>query len=288
MATLYNNIGKKYKDLWKKKYDFKNQIKVNQKYAPSVDSTLILSTSGTLKSDGVVGTQTVKYKDLSFGTVEGEADTEGKLWAKSEFNKFHKGTKATLSGGFDPLSKDPVVKESWSVKVEGEHVQDIFTVTGAVTVGEQKEIVFTAAASASVTYQDATVGGEVQVDHTQNLSDYNVGAQYTYRQGTAAVVTEKKGEVFKASGVYEFSPKFVGGVEVVHEEKRTSLNFASEYRVDALSTLKLKSSPGEIAGAVEHRLLNPLLTVNVSALWKTKGTQLKVDKVGVALTFGEE
>jgi len=139
-----------------------------------------------------------------------------------------------------------------------------------------------------VTYQDATLGGEVQVDHTQQLSDYNVGAQYRYRQGTVAAVTEKKGEVIKASYIHDFSPKFTGAVEVVHEEKRTSLNFASEYRVDALSTLKLRSSPGEIAGVAEHRVLNPLLTVNLSALWKTKGTQLKVDKVGVALSFGEE
>jgi len=265
----------------------KNQLKLNQTYTPALDSLLTLSTSGTLKSDGVVGTQVAKFKALSFGSIEAEVDTENKLWAKSEFNKFHEGTKATLSGGFDPSSKDPVVKESWSVKAEVEHVQDMFTATAAVTVGEQKEIVYSASASASVTYQDATLGGEVQVDHTQNLSDYNVGAQYKYRQGIVAAVTEKQGSIIRASYIHELSPKFTGGVEVVHEEKRTSLNFASEYRVDGLSTLKLRSSPGEIAGAAEHRLLNPLLTVNLSATWKTKGTQLKVDKVGFALTFGE-
>jgi len=65
------------------------------------------------------------------------------------------------------------------------------------------------------------------------------------------------------------------------------VNFASEYRVDNFSTLKLRSAPGEIAGAAEHRMFNPHLAVNVSALWKIKGTQLKVDKVGFALNFGE-
>jgi hypothetical protein len=293
-VPVFSSLGKSYRDLWKKKFDFKNQVKTTHK----TDFGATLTTTGTLTPDQVSGGATFKYVDGKWGEVEGEVDTgSNKLWVKSVLSDkiIYRGTKVTLSGGFDPSSKEPIVKDSWSFKGEVEHSQDIFTAGAAVTLGEEKKekvdpgIAANVAVSATIGHEGLTVGGQVNLDQTQTVTDYAIGLQYDHGPVTGTLLTENQAEVIKASYVHRINTKHTVGAEFVSEDKGKTLNFASEYKPDKATGFKLRASTsGELAGTIEHRLLEPRVSVGVSASWKVKGSSnVRLDKVGVGLHFGD-
>jgi hypothetical protein len=294
-VPVFSAIGKSYKDLWKKKFDFKNQVKTTQK----TDFGATLTTTGTLCHDQVSGGATFKYVDGQWGEFEEEVDTgSNKIWAKGILNEkvlHSRGTKVTLSGGFDPSSKEPIIKDSWAFKGEVEHSQDFFTVGASVTLGEEKKdkadpgIAANVAVSSTIGHDGLTVGGQVNFDQTQTLTDYAVGVQFEHGPVTATLLTENQAEVIKASYLHKVSAKYTVGAEYVSEERGKTLNFASEYRPDKSTGFKLRASTGgDLAGVVEHRLSDPRLSVNLSAGWKVKGSSnVRLDKVGVGLHFGD-
>jgi hypothetical protein len=293
-VPVFSSLGKSYKDLWKKKFDFKNQVKTTHK----TDFGATLTTAGTLTADQINGGATFKYADAKWGEIEEEVDTgSNKLWVKATLSDkiIYRGTKVTLSGGFDPSSKEPIVKDSWSFKGEVEHSQDIFTAAASVTLGEEKKekvdpgIAANVAVSATIGHEGLTVGGQVNFDQTQNISDYAIGLQYDHGPVTGALLTENQAEVIKASYVHRISTKQTIGAEFVSEDKGKTLNFASEYKPTRESSMKVRGSTlGEAAVSVEHRLLDPRVSVTVSAGWKVKGSSnVRLDKVGVGLHFGD-
>jgi hypothetical protein len=293
-VPVFSSLGKSYRDLWKKKFDFKNQIKTTHK----TDFGATLTTTGTLTADQVSGGATFKYVDNKWGEFEGEVDTgSNKIWEKLTLSDkiIYRGTKVTISGGFDPSSKEPIVKDSWSVKGEVEHTQDIFTAAASVTLGEEKKdkvdpgIAASVAVSATIGHEGLTVGGQVKFDQTQNISDYDIGLQYDHGAVTAALLTENQAEVIKASYVHRVSTKQTVGAEFVSEDRGKTLNFASEYKPDKATGIKVRASTsGEAAASVEHRLVDPRVSISISAGWKVKGSSnVRLDKVGVGLHFGD-
>jgi len=293
-VPVFSSIGKSYRDLWKKKFDFKNQVKTTHK----TDFGATLTTTGTLTADQVSGGATFKYVDGKWGEVEGEVDTgSNKLWVKSTLSDkiIYRGTKVILSGGFDPSSKEPIVKDSWSFKGEVEHSQDIFTAAASVTLGEEKKekvdpgIAANVAVSATIGHEGLTVGGQINFDQTQNISDYAIGLQYDHGPVTGTLLTENQAEVIKASYLHRVSTKQTVGAEFVSEDRGKTLNFASEYKPDKATGIKVRASTsGDAAVSVEHRLVDPRVSVTVSAGWKVKGSSnVRLDKVGVGLHFGD-
>jgi len=129
------------------------------------------------------------------------------------------------------------------------------------------------------------------------VEDHNIGAQYQTGDLTAALTTEKKGDVIRASALYSPSKDYSIGLEFVSDESdqlptaplRKILNVVTQYEVDPSTTAKFRwSNSGDLAAALEHRLKNPQLAVLFSSTFKTKGTSdFKADKFGVGLTFGD-
>jgi len=298
----YANLGKAFKDLFKKKYDFDNVIKVTNK----TNFGLTLTTSGKLLKDSIHGNTKGVYSDKSFGEVEAEVDTgSGKTFAKTTLTQLVPSAKFIVSGGFDPTSKDALVKHSWSVKGEAEYRHDIFSATGSVLVGEDAKGAIGAAVEVTDVisgFDGLSVGGQGKIAIDQaghSFDDYNLGVQYERPNFIATLITEWKAEVIRFSWFHKVNKDYTLGVEAISDEKdhlspasnprRVVLTLASEFQLDLDTAIKAKANNyGEISTAVEHRLSNPALTLQAAAQFKATGTsKLVSEKFGLGVFFGE-
>jgi len=292
VPPTYGNIGKNFRDLWSKKFEYKNFVKVVTK-APS---GVTLTTSANIDSNSLNGNATVKYVD-NWGDVDSELDsTSGKAYATANFTKLVTGGKASLSGGLLG-SKKPSDKNVLSVKAAFEEIQDSFTgVVSAECAEVDKGDGFSAKINASGTigFDGITVGGEVKgrVDQDPSVEDHNVGAQYQKDNLTLSLTTEKKGDVIRASYYYAPTKTYAIGAEFVADSAdsfRRVLNVASQCEYNPDTTAKFRwSTGGDIGAAVEYRLRNPNVAVLFSTNFKARGTSdIRADKFGVGFTFGE-
>jgi len=299
IPPTYGNIGKSFKDLWSKKFDFKNYLKTVHK----TPLGLTLTTTTTFEPTSSNGNANVKYVDNSWGDVEAELDTtSGKAYATTNLTKLLTGSKVTLSGGLLG-SKKPGDRNFLSAKGAVEYSQDYFTVNASAVVGEEggkdPGLVSHLTAAGTIGFDGLSVGGELKVkaDSDRQLEDHNVGAQYQSGDFTGTLLTEKRGDVIRASTFYKWSREVTVGAEFISDELdnlptqplRKILNVVVQEEVDANTTAKLRWSNSDDLGlAVEHRLANPKLSLLFSASFKTKGhANFRADKFGVGLTFGD-
>jgi len=284
----YCNIGKNFRDLWSKKFEFKNFVKFVHK-APS----FVFTTSGGGDPNNYNGSANVKYTD-SWGDVETDLDSTGKAEAKATLTRLVEGGKATISGGLSGTKK-PTDRNSFSVKAGFEESQEWFTGNLLASFDEvDKGNLFNANVTAAGTlgFEGVTVGGEVKakVDHEPKVTDHNVAAQYQTGAFTFALNTEKLGDVYRASTYYQTPLKdYTLGVEFVSDEfdhlpnppNRKALNVVTQYEYNPDLTTKFRwSNSGEFGFALEHRLKNPNVSLLLSSNVKSKGTDVRLDKVG--------
>jgi hypothetical protein len=296
----FANLGKSFADLQKKKFDFDNIVKIVNK----TDFGLTLTTQGIFGKTDIAGKVKGEYKDKSFGEAEGEVDTKsGKVWGKGVFNKLVQNVKLTAQGGFDPASKDPLVKESWSVKAEAEYrYGNKSTTTASVLVGESNNATAAVIEVAEVIgFEGVSVGGQVKLrpDQAEPLQDYNVGAQWEKKNFTAALTSEYQGDVIRASWYHTVNATLVLGAEIISDEydrlakpedpRRRVLNFVSQYQIDVDTLAKLRANQyGEVGAVIEHRLANPKVLIGAAAQYKLKGTSSFVaDKFGLSVSLGD-
>jgi len=298
VPQLFANLGKSYKDLAKKKYDYDNVLKIVNK----TDFGLTLTTAGTFKKETISGNVKAAYKDKRFGDSELEVDTtSGKVFGKVGLDQLHKYTKVTVSGGFDPTSKEALVKDSWSLKGEGEYRKDFIAGGGSVLVGEESvNVGIGLEASGVIGFDGVSVGG--QLKHRvgeKEPNDFNVGAQCDHKDFTATMLSEFQGDVLRFSWFHKVSAPLQLGVELLSDEfdqlsksenpRRRTITFASQYQVDDATQAKAKGNNwGDISVAIEHRLGNPAVLLGAAAEFKAKGTsKLAADKFGLSFTFGD-
>jgi len=299
---VFANLGKSFRDLVKKKYDFDNAFKITSK----TNFGLTLSTTGKVYKDKVAAATKAVYVDKSFGEVEGELDAgTNKLWGKVTLTRLLGNARFIVSGGYDPTSKDPLVKDSHSIKAEGEYRKDFLAASGSVLVGDEGKgaISSVVEGAAVIGYDNLSVGGQVKVklDQAQQLSDYNVGAQYENKNFVASLLTENQGDVIRISYVHQINPDYQLGVEVLSDEfdhlakptdpRRRVLTLASQYQLDRDTLLKAKANNfGEVGAVVEHRLSKPSgLTVGAAAQFKATGSsRFATEKFGLSISVGDE
>jgi len=296
---VYGNLGKQFKDLFKKKYDFENVVKITNK----TPFGLTLSTTGKIFKDKISGSTKGCYCDKSFGEVEGEVDAgSGKVWGKVVLTKLLNNAKFTLHGGFDPTSKDPLVKDGYSLKAEGEYRKDFLAGSGSVLLGDEGKGVAAVAEGAGVIgFDGLSVGGQVKLNfqQAQSISDYNVGAQYERKDFTATLLTENQGDVIRFSWFHKVSKDYNLGVELISDEfdhlskpsepRRRVISLASDFQLDVDTLIKAKANNfGEVSAVVEHRLTNPQVVLSAAAQFKAEGSaRLSPDKFGLSVSFGE-
>jgi hypothetical protein len=299
VPPTFGSLGKSFKDLFKKRYEFDNVLKITNKTAFG----LTLTTTGRVFKDKISGSTRAVYSDKSFGEAEGEVDAgSGKVWGKVTLTKLLKNAKFTVNGGFDPSSRDPLVKDNYSIKGEGEYRKDFIAGSGSVLLGDEgKGVSAVAEAAGVIGFDGLSVGGQIKLklDQAQSISDYNVGAQYERKDFIATLLTENQGDVIRFSWFHKVSKDYNLGVELVSDEfdhlskptdpRRRVINLASEFQLDVDTLVKGKANNfGEVSAAIEHRLSNPALVIGAAAQFKAEGSsRLTPEKFGLSVSLGE-
>jgi len=271
---LWGNFGKSVKDLFTKKYTFKNQVitKHNAKNGVTLESGGVYANdlSGYVKA-----TQKSKY----LGTAEVNIETSGKADGKVKFDQLMKGLVVTLSGNEKP-----------SAKLNVDYSQEYFA--GSASVDTMiKNFATKAEGTAVAGFEGLSFGGQVKVDlsHEAETEDFNAGIEYSQDDFTATIQSADKTEKVTASYFQKVSPELQVGASVDFGKGGRVLTIGDEYQLDADNTLKGKgNTKGVVTAVVEHRLANPKLQFGVAASFNVfNGAPVVADQFGLTLTFGD-
>jgi hypothetical protein len=277
VPPFFKNFGKSAKDLLSKKYDYQNKLTAKN----NVQSDLALETSTTSDEKGNwSGSVKATYKNKDFGNVETEVDTRGTASAEITATKLANNTSVIVKA-----------TEKGTARVSAEYKQE--NLAGAVGIDWSKANT-SADASVAAGLDGFAVGGEGKYDATKSdFSSYNAGAEYSAKDFTASVKTDKKFEAILASYFHNVNTGRAGKTQVGAQfgadftKKTQVLTIGTEHDVDAATTLKGKvDSEGGVAGAVEHRLANPAVKINAAALFN-RNSGFTAQQFGVGFTFGD-
>jgi len=289
----FSNIGKQAKDLFSKKLDekdFKYTVQTKNKTA----SGLVFTTGGDFdaKKD-LTGSLKVNYKHSDY---EGEASISTAGPAKAEFKlkKLAKGL--TLIATADTHSKFIDGAKTTSLKVQAEYAQEFFAGSASAETAFWKPTYF--GGSAVIGVDGLSVGAEVQLaaDAKTEIKDYNLGAEYQTSDLTATLKTKKQATVLSATYFHKVNADVqVGGDVTFPIDGSTGPKavrvgtLATEYKVDASTTVKVKGTTEKVASlAVEHRLPNPRVQIGVASSWDIVTFQAWNPKAfGFSFTFGD-
>jgi len=271
VPPLWGKLGTNVKDLFTKKYTFKNQVisKHNSKNGVTLESGGVYTNqlSGYVKA-------TQKTKDL--GTAEVNIDTTGKADGKVKFDALSKGLVLTLSGDAKP-----------SAKVNVDYSQEYFA--GSVSLDTAvKNLQTKVEGTAVVGLEGLSFGGQARFDVSgdNELEDYNAAVEYTQDDFTATVQSSDKAEKITASYFQKVSSDLQVGATVEFGKSRV-LTIGDEYQLDADTTLKAKANTsGVVSAVVEHRLANPKLQFGVAASFNALNGVV-ADQFGLSVTFGD-
>jgi hypothetical protein len=299
IPPLFENLGKSATDLFKKKFDYKNQVQLKNKSKTG----LTFTSTGGVTDKGVDGTLNIKYKQDSFGEVETDLTTSGKLKAEVKAKKLSPGVVATFKGESNPkrdgvFSNKPGSKAA-SVKTTVDYSQDFFA--GSVGV-DTSFFEYTVLSGAGVIgFDGLSVGGEVKLDAQtrQEVDDYNVGAEYQHGDVTGTIKTASKGENLTLSYYQKVNGDQNVGASLTTaldgSDDRT-LQLGTDYKVDEVTNFKVKGeavfkttgTAGKVAGVIEHRLKNPAVLFALSSSYNVQNLKsYSPAEFGLSLTFGD-
>jgi len=272
VPPLWGKLGTNVKDLFTKKYTFKNQVisKHNSKNGVTLESGGVYTNqlSGYVKA-------TQKTKDL--GTAEVNIDTTGKADGKVKFDALSKGLVLTLSGDAKP-----------SAKVNVDYSQEYFA--GSVSLDTAvKNLQTKVEGTAVVGLEGLSFGGQAKFDVSgdNEVEDFNAAVEYTQDDFTATVQSAEKAERITASYFQKVSNDLQVGATVDFGKSGRILTIGDEYQLDADTTLKAKANTqGVVSAVVEHRLANPKLQFGVAASFNALNGVV-ADQFGLSVTFGD-
>jgi len=225
--------------------------------------------------------------------------TAGPSKAELKLKKLTKGLTVTATGDTAPFFAAPAGKDKKpnkfkdaTGKLAADYSQDFFSGTASVETSFFDATVL--GASVVIGFDGLSVGGEVKLDTASfsDVDDYNVGAQYDGGDYTVTAKTADKG----ANLAVQYLHKVHADVQVGGQLKASldgaserSFGVASEYKVDASTTVKLRADTKKVvAVAVEHRLPNPRVQLGVASSWGIVGFSAPNPKdFGISLTFGD-
>lgn len=295
--TQFGSFGKDAKDLFKKQFEFENQVvyKSNSPYA--IETRVVAANDAPLRG---VFKSTIPVKSLGQfdGTFESEFHTVADRESKTSY-KFTKLAKnLTVKLGLTAIKPEvkgetPDFPEGFAT-VEAEYGQDYVAGSVAVRTNAQKTL---ADVVLALGYDNLSVGGKVTVDTAskQAPTDYNFGAQYKGVGYVATAVTEKKRTALTLSySQYVSRAKQIGVSATFGLVKPTrTLTFGSDFAVDidtqARAYVKIDSTrdSSSVGLAVTHRLLNPSVLVGVATEYTVTPSSVANAKMGVSLTLGD-
>lgn len=269
----FKDLGKKASDLFKKSYDYKNELKVVSK-ADGVK----------LENGGVVGKALVGYTkanwtDQYLGDIEVEAHSSGVAKGQFKLKKVADLADITVAGG-----------ACGGLSVEAAASQDYFSAQAKVCHNINKGCT-SVSTSAVFGLDGVSVGGSLQLDASGTPQDYNIGAQYAQKDLIAALVTSSKGDNITVSFFQNYTAATTLGASMLvkPEDGSRLFTFGTEHKLDSNTTVKAKAdSAGIIGTSVTHVLSNPAMKVQVSSEFNATGADIaKAQKFGISLNFGD-
>jgi hypothetical protein len=286
----FNDFGKSYNDLAKKKYDYKNSAKLTNK----TSNGLTLETTGFLNESSVSAKAKVTQKDPAFGETELNLCTaSGAFTTQAKAKKLVDGATFTVSGGYCPPKKGSS-NTGFYAKAAADYNQEFFAGKASLKFSDRlapASAGFDVSASGVIGFQGLSVGGQVDLDSNASLKDYNLGVQYTAGDFTGTLQTRERADIIDASWYHKVNRNQTAGVQFTTNPFAGSkqLTFATQYELDVDTTLKAKAnSNGVLSAAVEHRLQNPRLKYNVAGEFNSVGAGIpKASKFGLGFSFGD-
>jgi voltage-dependent anion channel protein 2 len=277
VPPFFKDFGKKAKDLLSKKYDYQNKLTAKN----NVQSDLTIESSTTSDEKGNwSGAVKATYKDKAFGQVETEVDTAGKASVEVKAQKLVTNTSVNVKA-----------TQKQDARISAEYTQDNLSAIAGIDASKNGS---SADLEVAAGLDGFAVGANGKYDFTKSeVNTYNAGAEYSAKDFTASVKTDKKFEAVLGSYYHNVSTGRAGKTQVggqfSHDfnKKASVLTIGTEHDVDAATTLKAKvDSEGAVAGAVEHRLANPAVKINAAAAFN-KNTGFAAQSFGVGFTFGD-
>lgn len=269
----WNKLGKSCNDLFKKKYDFSNSISTKN---TSGDVTVEAQAT---RGNALVGKTTMTVKNSKYGELEVALRTDAKddnAAGKLTLNKLSDGLEVTIKGSKKAVNVDTVLNK------------------GNVTVTAGFSSASKANAAVVLSNDGLSVGGAVALDiNSGEVSDYNVGTQWTSGDVTTTLVTSNKGEDITASYCQKVNGALIGAKFTLQPENNSrSLTIGTQWNLDDKTLVKAKlESSGVVSTVVEHRLASPSCLLGVSTSWNALAAGsdiLKAQACGVQLKFGDQ
>lgn len=277
VPPLYKNIGKNFKELVEKKYDFTRELKVKTTTGAGV--TFESSGRTNSKTSDYTGALKTTYKRAQVGTFDVEVDTEGHAKFNAELDALKKGLVVKLSGDQSP-----------SETVDVSYRKDNLALTAAVTAAPKG---ITAEVSGVVGHQGLFVGGTTKLNgNTQQLTDYNISAQYSKGDYVVAVKTTDRLGKASASYIHNINADLTVGGSYLYQIQNTQLDnvlaLATSYSVDRNTAVKAKfSSEKLLTVALEQRLDNPRVKLGLATEYNVGNQSFTPEKFGISLSLGE-
>jgi hypothetical protein len=284
IPPLFSKFGQAAKDLFEKKYEWKNVVQLKNK-----SKTGLTFTSGAdVTNKGVGGLLKLKYKKDTFGEAEADLHTGGVGKGTIKAKKLYPGAVVTLTEDSKPKThpNDP------SVKLGVDYTREFFSgqLSGETSFWKYSQIV----AAGAIGFDGLSVGAEAKFDghRLSTVEDFNVGAEYAQPDYTATVKTDHKGETLnatafvKASDDHQVAFTFTKKLDGSDED---GFALGTEYKLDATTNYKVKAdTKGVLAAVVQHRLANPRMLFGVSSSFDvTNPRSVSHKDFAVSLTFGD-
>jgi hypothetical protein len=278
MPIQFADLGKQTRDLLTKKYDYRTEFKAVTK---SRENNVKIEAGGSGRT--VQGYMKVFYKNKDFGKLEAEVHSNSEVGdkAKIKLNKLVDNVAVTLSAsslatvGLDASFK----KDKVATNLELLHCEKSTN----------------AGLSATVAYQDVTVGASADIEAPNGnvvLKDYNAGVEFRYKDVTTAVRTANLRNEVTLSVFHKLDKRLHWGSSLVvrpNDGFSPILALGVDYSLSAITSVKAKAdSGGALAVAFEHRLKNPAIKFNVAAEYDcSKACGQPARQFGLSFVYGD-
>lgn len=272
----FSDFGKQISDLFKKKFDYGNNISTINK----TDDGLKVEAGGKAKANSTDfdGYAKINYDGHKAAKFEGNINTNGAMSGKMTLNDLIDGGKVVVKTNDNP-----------SGSVEASYAQDFFA--GSTTFSTNSKA-HKLNVSGAIGHEGLSVGASVDLDLSGKVTDpleYNIGTQYATNNYTACLLTSQKGETVAASFFQRVNKSLTIGTRFTFKPEQNSrtMEFASEYALDAVTTVKAKADTNNnCAVAVEHKLSDPKVKVGVAAAFDSS-KNFSNKNFGLNFTFGD-
>jgi len=269
----FRDLGKKAKDLFKKQYDFKNEVKTISK----AEDTVVVESGGYHNPKGLAGFTKVSWKDKAIGDFEIEAHSTGEYKGKLVTKK--------IEGVGVTIEAVPA-----SVSAEAAYGQEAFSIAAKLTHNIEKAE-SNVNVGAVIGFDGVSVGGSCDLNPANggSVQDYNIGAECAQKDLVGTIVTSNKLIDITASYYQTINPRLVLSSSLVVKPDSRVFVTGGEYSLDKFTTIKFKGdSVGVVAAAVTHTLSNPPTKLIASAQFDTQSSNpLSPQKFGLSVCFGD-